>query len=70
MGLGVPCEADLQGPPGDRRAPAEQKYGIHGTCNPSAIGRHVTMGCIRLHNEEIIELYERVPVGTPVVIVP
>ncbi|PKM77413.1 MAG: hypothetical protein CVU90_07285 [Firmicutes bacterium HGW-Firmicutes-15] len=41
-------------------------YGIHGTNNPSSIGKAVSHGCIRLYNENVIELYDRVWVGTPV----
>jgi lipoprotein-anchoring transpeptidase ErfK/SrfK len=41
-------------------------YGIHGTNNPSSIGKAVSNGCIRTYNNNIIELYNLVPVGTPV----
>jgi lipoprotein-anchoring transpeptidase ErfK/SrfK len=41
-------------------------YGIHGTNNPSSIGKAVSNGCIRTYNKNIIELYNLVPVGTPV----
>lgn len=44
-------------------------YGIHGTNNPRSIGRAVSHGCIRLYNEDVIELYERTPIGTPVTMV-
>ena len=44
-------------------------YGIHGTNNPSSIGKAVSNGCIRTYNDNIIELYNLVPVGTPVKIV-
>ncbi|MBM7661781.1 lipoprotein-anchoring transpeptidase ErfK/SrfK [Bacillus mesophilus] len=43
-------------------------YGIHGTSNPDSIGKYVTKGCIRLHNEEIEALFEIVPIGTKVTI--
>jgi len=43
-------------------------YGMHGTNDPSSIGRAVSHGCIRLRNEDIAELYHRVAVGTPVYI--
>ncbi len=43
-------------------------YRIHGTNDPSTIGRAVSSGCIRMLNEEIIELYEKVPIGTRVVV--
>jgi len=41
-------------------------YGIHGTNNPSSIGKAVSHGCVRLYNEDVIALYDRVWVGTPV----
>ncbi|WP_443662524.1 L,D-transpeptidase [Clostridium sp.] len=44
-------------------------YGIHGTNNPSSIGKSVSNGCIRTFNNNIIELYNLVPVGTSVKIV-
>jgi lipoprotein-anchoring transpeptidase ErfK/SrfK len=45
-------------------------YRIHGTNDPSTIGQHVSSGCIRLANEDIIDLYNRVRVGTKVVVLP
>lgn len=45
-------------------------YGIHGTNKPSSIGKRVTHGCVRLYPKEIIDLYDRVPVGATVKIVP
>ena len=44
-------------------------YGIHGTNNPSSIGKAVSHGCIRMYNEQVIEVYDRTPIGTPVTIV-
>ncbi len=41
-------------------------YGIHGTNSPALIGRRVSKGCVRMRNPDIAELYEKVPVGTPV----
>ena len=43
-------------------------YRIHGTNDPRSIGKHVSSGCIRLRNEDIIDLYGRVGVGTKVVV--
>ncbi len=43
-------------------------YRIHGTNNPRSIGRAVSNGCIRMLNEHVQELYERVPIGTKVTI--
>jgi lipoprotein-anchoring transpeptidase ErfK/SrfK len=45
-------------------------YRIHGTNNPSSIGKHVSSGCIRMLNEDVIDLYARVQVGTKVVVLP
>jgi lipoprotein-anchoring transpeptidase ErfK/SrfK len=44
-------------------------YGIHGTNNPSSIGRVVSHGCIRMHNRDVLELSRTVEIGTPVKIV-
>ncbi|SLN52671.1 putative L,D-transpeptidase ErfK/SrfK precursor [Roseivivax jejudonensis] len=43
-------------------------YRIHGTTAPRSIGRSVSNGCIRMLNEHVIDLYERVPVGTKVTV--
>jgi lipoprotein-anchoring transpeptidase ErfK/SrfK len=43
-------------------------YRIHGTNAPETIGHAVSSGCFRLVNEQIMDLYERVPVGTKVVV--
>ncbi len=43
-------------------------YRIHGTNAPQTIGHAVSSGCFRLVNDEIVDLYERVPVGTKVVV--
>jgi lipoprotein-anchoring transpeptidase ErfK/SrfK len=45
-------------------------YRIHGTNAPSTIGEHVSSGCIRMTNEDVIDLYNRVSVGTKVVVRP
>jgi hypothetical protein len=41
---------------------------IHGTSSPDSIGRYASHGCIRMHNEQVEELYDLVPVGTKVII--
>jgi len=43
-------------------------YRSHGTNDPSSIGRSMSSGCIRLLNQDIIDLYNRVPIGTRVVV--
>ncbi|MDR9852417.1 MULTISPECIES: L,D-transpeptidase [unclassified Paenibacillus] len=45
-------------------------YGIHGTNNPSSIGHEVSHGCIRMYNEDVLDLSSYVPVGTRVTIRP
>ena len=44
-------------------------YRIHGTNEPHTIGRAVSSGCIRMLNEDVIDLYNRVKVGTRVVVI-
>jgi lipoprotein-anchoring transpeptidase ErfK/SrfK len=43
-------------------------YRIHGTNQPHTIGHAVSSGCFRLVNNDVIDLYDRVPVGSKVVI--
>ena len=43
-------------------------YRIHGTTQPNSIGRSVSNGCIRMINDHVIDLYNRVPIGTKVVV--
>src|SRR6202022_1577957 len=45
-------------------------YRIHGTNQPSTIGTFVSSGCIRLTNEDVMDLYRRVRVGTRVLVLP
>ena len=45
-------------------------YRIHGTNAPQTIGRNVSSGCIRMMNEDVIDLYSRVQVGSKVVVLP
>src|ERR1700744_3609236 len=45
-------------------------YRIHGTNDPTTIGKRVSSGCIRLRNADIIDLYQRVGVGAKVVVLP
>lgn len=45
-------------------------YRIHGTNEPWSIGNAVSSGCIRLLNQDIIDLYDRVPEGTRVIVLP
>ncbi|WP_417692501.1 L,D-transpeptidase [Roseibium sp.] len=43
-------------------------YRIHGTPDPSSIGRNVSSGCIRMWHQDVIDLFERVPLRTNVVV--
>jgi lipoprotein-anchoring transpeptidase ErfK/SrfK len=43
-------------------------YRIHGTNQPHTIGHAISSGCFRLVNDDVIDLYERVPVGTRVIV--
>ncbi|MFI8576733.1 L,D-transpeptidase [Rossellomorea aquimaris] len=44
-------------------------YGIHGTNQPSSIGKFISNGCIRMHNKHVEYLFDQVPVGTKVLVV-
>jgi lipoprotein-anchoring transpeptidase ErfK/SrfK len=46
------------------------EYAIHGTNNPGSIGGFVSHGCIRMYNGDILDLYNRVSLGTKVVVLP
>ncbi|TDT92787.1 lipoprotein-anchoring transpeptidase ErfK/SrfK [Azorhizobium sp. AG788] len=50
---------------GDR----DTMFRLHGTIEPDTIGTEVSSGCIRLLNQDIIDLYERVPLGTRVIVI-
>ena len=43
-------------------------FRIHGTTEPGSIGRSVSNGCIRMLNEHVVELYDRVPLGSRVTV--
>jgi lipoprotein-anchoring transpeptidase ErfK/SrfK len=43
-------------------------FRIHGTTQPSSIGRSVSNGCIRMLNTHVKDLYQRVPIGTKVTV--
>ena len=45
-------------------------YRIHGTNKPSSIGTHVSSGCIRMLNADVVDLYARAQIGTKVVVLP
>jgi lipoprotein-anchoring transpeptidase ErfK/SrfK len=43
-------------------------YRIHGTNQPQTIGTAISSGCFRLVNNDVMDLYDRVPVGTKVIV--
>lgn len=45
-------------------------YRIHGTNAPDSIGKHMSSGCIRMLNADVIDLYNRVDIGTKVIVLP
>ena len=45
------------------------EYAIHGTNMPGSVGGFVSYGCIRMFNQDVVDLYSRVSVGTPVMVV-
>jgi lipoprotein-anchoring transpeptidase ErfK/SrfK len=53
-------------PMGERALVLQDEYAIHGTNRPESIGTYATYGCIRMFNEDIVDLFDRVRVGTPV----
>ncbi|WP_376985661.1 L,D-transpeptidase [Bosea sp. R86505] len=46
------------------------EYAIHGTNMPGTIGTAASYGCFRMHNHDVADLYDRVRMGTPVVVLP
>ena len=45
-------------------------YRLHGTTQPQSIGKDASSGCIRMFNEDVIDLYQRCPVGTAAQVLP
>ncbi|MTV16333.1 MULTISPECIES: L,D-transpeptidase [Bradyrhizobium] len=48
----------------------DTEYRIHGTNKPDTIGKRVSSGCIRLTNDDVVDLYDRVKVGAKVIVLP
>lgn len=44
------------------------EYAIHGTNAPGSVGRAVSYGCFRMSNDDVVDLYARVRLGTPVIV--
>nr|WP_254007605.1 L,D-transpeptidase [Rhizobium sp. L1K21] len=51
------------------RSSGDSGYRIHGTNQPWSIGQNMSSGCIRMMNKDVEHLYERVPVGTKVIVI-
>jgi lipoprotein-anchoring transpeptidase ErfK/SrfK len=51
------------------RGGRDTMFRLHGTNEPWSIGTAVSSGCVRLLNDDIIDLYDRTPVGTTVLVV-
>ena len=74
-----PLKDGLPGGPGNPLGPRalylyrngqDTYYRLHGTVEPWTIGTMVSSGCIRLLNQDIMDLYRRVPVGAKVIVLP
>lgn len=68
-------EPGLENPLGARalylhRDGRDTLYRIHGTNDPSSIGLSLSSGCIRMFNQDVIDLYNRIPVGSRVIVGP
>lgn len=48
----------------------EGQYAIHGTNKPGSVGGFVSYGCFRMLNEDVLDLYSRVRIGTVVIVAP
>jgi lipoprotein-anchoring transpeptidase ErfK/SrfK len=44
-------------------------YGVHGTNNPASVGKYISNGCIRLQNKDVERLYNKVPIGTNILVI-
>lgn len=42
--------------------------GFHGTPKPQALGQAVSHGCVRMHNDDIVRMFDRIAIGTPVIV--
>lgn len=53
----------------DAKGTDGRTYGVHGNNNPDSVGKYITQGCIRMHEEDVQELYNKIPIGTKIVVV-
>ncbi|TZE82260.1 L,D-transpeptidase family protein [Calorimonas adulescens] len=65
---GKPVPPGKNNPLGNRWINFYPGYGIHGNNNPGSIGTMASLGCVRMYNSDVDELYEMVEVGIPVII--
>jgi L,D-transpeptidase ErfK/SrfK len=61
---------DPQNPLGPRWLDLGNSYGIHGTIDPTSIGKAESRGCIRLRNNDVLEVFDMLGVGSEVTIRP
>ncbi len=67
---GVIANDDPTNPLGERWIDIGDSYGIHGTIDPNSIGKAESKGCVRMHKEDIAEVYDLLGIGSEVVIRP
>lgn len=67
---GVIANDDPTNPLGERWIDIGDSYGIHGTINPASIGKAESKGCLRMHNQDVAEVYDMLGIGSEVVIRP
>ena len=46
-----------------------EDYGIHGTTKTNELGKQITLGCVRMKNEDVEVLFDVVPIGAEVIII-
>jgi len=67
---GVIANDDPANPLGERWIDLGESYGIHGTIDPVSIGKAESKGCVRMHNEDVAEVYDLLGLDSEVVIRP
>ena len=69
--LGLIAGGAPNNPMGERALTLDRdEIAIHGTNRPNTIGTFASYGCIRMYNADIVDLYQRVNIGTAVVVLP
>ena len=69
--LGFIAGGAPENPMGERAMTLDRaEIAIHGTNRPKSIGTFASYGCIRMHNADIIDLFDRVDIGAPVLVLP